>query len=253
VKHILARNNRSTLEQFAWSKSLVGLDFDGTLAPIMLDPQSVTLKDSTRHLVAAVAALYPTAVISGRARKDVAARLRGLPLYEIIGNHGLEPALGHNRASNDRSRVAHWLRRLHGDLDDHPGIEIEDKGLSLAVHYRRSRAKRRAQVAIAASVAQLGPLRVLGGKQVVNLLPKGAPDKGQALLAVVKRAGCDKAIYVGDDDTDEDVFALDDPGQLLTIRVGRNFQSQASYYLRHRGEVEILLRTLRDVRAGRRS
>ena len=54
-------------------------------------------------------------------------------------------------------------------------------------------------------------------------------------------------------DTDEDVFALDQPGRLLTVRVGKDERSRASYYVRHRGEVEILLRTLRDVRAGRRS
>jgi trehalose 6-phosphate phosphatase len=252
VKHLLSPAHRTVLEQFAWSRMLLGLDFDGTLAPIMLAPEAVTLGSRMRRLVAEVAALYPTAVISGRARKDVAARLRGLPLYEIVGNHGIEP-----RAKKPgpvrTAQVARWINRLHRDLDGCKGVSIEDKGLSVAIHYRRSRQKKRALAAIATSVAGLGPLRALGGKQVVNLLPEGAPHKGLALLALLARAGCDTALYLGDDDTDEDVFALDQPGRLLTVRVGRNVRSRASYYVRHRGEVEILLRTLRDVRAGRRS
>jgi trehalose 6-phosphate phosphatase len=265
VKYILARAHRGVIEQFAWSRMLLGLDFDGTLAPLRLARDEVTLGARTRALVADVAALYPTVVISGRARKDVAGRLRGLPLYEIIGNHGLEPAPGARRGSNGHpptaapdarqvaAEVARWMVRLHRDLDVCKGVEIEDKGFSLAIHYRRSREKKKALAAITASVARLGPLRALGGKLVVNLLPEGAAHKGLALLGLLARSGCDTAIYVGDDDTDEDVFALAQPGRLLTVRVGKNHDSFASYYLRHRGEVEILLRALRDVRAGRRS
>jgi trehalose 6-phosphate phosphatase len=265
VKHILARAHRAVLEQFAWSRMMLGLDFDGTLAPLMPARDDVALGTRTRRLVGDVAALYPTAVISGRSHQDVAARLRGLPLYEIVGNHGLEPGPGRTggpRTTNghstpsqreDAAKVARWVIRLHRELDACKGVEIEDKGLSLAIHYRRSRQKKKALATITASVARLGPVRTLGGKLVVNVLPEGGAHKGLALLALLARAGCDTAIYVGDDDTDEDVFALEQPGRLLTVRVGRNEQSRASYYLRHRGEVEILLRTLRDVRAGRRS
>jgi trehalose 6-phosphate phosphatase len=257
VKHVLAPAQRPLLERFAWSRVLIALDFDGTLAPIRLDPATVALGPRTRQLLGEVAGLYPTAVISGRARKDVAARLGGLPLYAVIGNHGMEPAGNSSGKPGTvhRTEVARWIVRLHRDLDGHPGIEIENKGLSVAIHYRRCRNQQQALAAITASVARLGPLRPLGGKCVLNVLPRGAVHKGDALLGLVARAGCEKAIYVGDDDTDEDVFSLETkpPGVLLGIRVGKNRTSHAGYYLRERGEVEILLRALRDARAGRRS
>ena len=75
---------------------------------------------------------------------------------------------------------------------------------------------------------RLGPVRLVGGKHVVNLLPAGAPHKGLALERARARLGCDTAIYVGDDETDEDVFALDQPGRLLAIRVGRKPSSSAA-------------------------
>jgi trehalose 6-phosphate phosphatase len=93
-------------------------------------------------------------------------------------------------------------------------------------------------------VASLGDVRVIGGKQVVNVLPKGAPHKGLALERELERLRCDTAIYVGDDETDEDVFALDRPGRLLMIRVGAKRSSSAAYYIRSQEAIEELLEAL---------
>lgn len=252
MKHILAASQQRLLERFAWSRVLIGLDFDGTLAPIVRIPDAAALPPRTRSVLEQLATLYPTVVISGRARQDVAARLGGLRLFEIVGNHGLERAA--RTRNKHRLVVARWVHRLHRDLDACAGVEIEDKGLSVAVHYRRSPSRPRALAAITSSVASLGRLRVLGGKLVLNLLPEGAPHKGRALQALQARAGCDHAIFVGDDDTDEDVFGLrmgtrgGQPSRLLGIRVGRQPGSQASHFLRHRGEVDRLLRILRNLR-----
>jgi trehalose 6-phosphate phosphatase len=255
MKHVLAREQSALLADFARSRTLIGLDFDGTLAPIMISPDRVEVSARTRKPLDALARVYPTAVISGRARADVAKRLVGLPLFAVIGNHGLEGESGGSK--NWRNFVARWLDRLHRDLDGLRGIEIEDKGLSVAIHYRRSRAKKKARTAIDAAVAGLGQLRVVGGKQVVNLLPEGAPHKGLALLALMKRARCDRAIYVGDDDTDEDVFALPAANllprnQLLAVRVGQS-STHAPFYLRNQGEVHTLLSRLCDARNGLRN
>ena len=79
---------------------------------------------------------------------------------------------------------------------------------------------------------------------MLNILPAGAPHKGLALERARTRLGCDTAIYVGDDETDEDVFALDQPGQLLTVRVGPKQSSSAAYYIRTQADVDRLLRSL---------
>ena len=88
---------------------------------------------------------------------------------------------------------------------------------------------------------------------MVNVLPEGAPHKGLALENLRRRAGCDTAIYVGDDQTDEDVFGYPQPWPLLGIRVGRSRTTSASYYIRGQEEIDLLLRALLDCRLRERT
>jgi trehalose 6-phosphate phosphatase len=241
MRYLLARANRDVLEQFACSRTLLGFDYDGTLAPIVRDPDRAALRPSTRRLLREVARAYPCVVISGRSRADVRRRLRGILLAEVIGNHGGEPWHASARA---RREVRRWLTRLQDRLGGIPGVVIEDKGLSLSVHYRRAREKSRARARILAAAARLREASVKAGKLVVNVLPAGAPDKGQALVRTRALLGCDTAVYLGDDETDEDVFALDQPGQLLAVRVGRKQGSSAAYYIRRQTEIDRVLKSL---------
>jgi trehalose 6-phosphate phosphatase len=157
-------------------------------------------------------------VISGRALSDVTKRVRGLGLRGVVGNHGVEPW----RATKQiHQRVQDWRPLFRKVLEGEPGVEIEDKTYSLAVHFRRSRAKKRVGRLVMRVAAELDDVRVIGGIEVVNIVPADAPHKGIALERERARLRCDTAIYVGDDQTDEDVFALDQPGRLLTVRVGR--------------------------------
>jgi trehalose 6-phosphate phosphatase len=247
MKNILAAPQLEVLAQFAWSNVLIGLDFDGTLAPIVQRPDRARLRARTRGLLVSLAEAYPVAVLSGRGRADVRARLDGVPVRAVVGNHGLEPGADLGAC---RALVAGWIPSLRKALDDQQGVEIEDKTYSLAVHYRRARARREAAGRIAAAVASLGKgTRVIGGKLVVNVLPSGAPHKGVALMRLRTDLGADTALYVGDDVTDEDVFALDDPGRLLCIRVGQNARSRAPYFVESQRAVDDLLRVLIGMRS----
>ena len=251
MRDILARANREVLEQLAGSRALLAFDFDGTLAPIVTDPNGAVMRPSTRRLLRQVARAYPCVVISGRSRADVRRRLRGVALAGMVGNHGLEPGLASTAA---RRLVRACLPVLVEHLGGLPGVVIEDKGLSLAVHYRQSRQKKEARARLLAAAARLRDVRLVGGKQVLNILPAGAPHKGLALERARARHRCDTALYVGDDETDEDVFTLDQPGELLAIRVGRRKGSSAAYYVRTQAAVDRLLRELLALRprAGRR-
>lgn len=245
MRNILARDCRGKLEPFALSSTLVAFDFDGTLAPIVRRPDRASMRAVTRRLLSDLTRLYRCIVISGRARADVRARLEGVAVVEVVGNHGMEP--WHGRGGQMRA-VDGWLARLTQRLSGLEGVEIEDKTFSVAVHYRRSRERKLARAAILEAATSLGDVRILGGKQVVNLLPVGAPHKGLALVRERERLGCDRAIYVGDDDTDEDVFALDDPGRLLTIRVGAKRVSRASYCIPSQRAIDELIQALVDLR-----
>jgi trehalose 6-phosphate phosphatase len=245
MRDLLSRAGREVLQQFAWSNVLLAFDYDGTLAPIVRDPDKAAMRAPTRRLLIEVAARYPCIVVSGRAQPDARRWLRGIPLQEVIGNHGIEPW---QATLPVRKEVERWAPILLRRLSAFRGVQVENKTFSIAVHYRRSREKKRARAAILAAVAALGPIRLIGGKQVVNILPEGAPHKGIALERERDRLRADTAIYVGDDETDEDVFGLDHPGRLLTVRVGPKRTSQASYYLRNQAAVDDLLRILVGLR-----
>jgi trehalose 6-phosphate phosphatase len=247
MKDILSRVNRELLQQFAWSKVLLAFDYDGTLAPIVSDPDRAQMRPSTRRLLRRLALLYPCVVISGRSRPDVRGRLDGIPLRQIVGNHGIEPWQGTRPLMDEVSRCAPLLDRC---LAPWKGVRIENKSYSISVHYRHSREKRAALAAILQSASRLGAVRVIGGKQVVNILPEGAPHKGMALERERDRLQCDTAIYIGDDTTDEDVFSLDQPGRLLGIRVAPKRTSHASYFVRNQLAVDEVLSVLADLRPG---
>jgi trehalose 6-phosphate phosphatase len=247
MQWFFSSRNRQLLKKFASSNTLVALDFDGTLAPIVRNRHRAAIRQSTRNVLAILAALYPCVVISARARNDVRRRLRGIGIREIVGNHGIEPW---STTPAMEKAVRRWLPLLKDKLRQFRGVGIEDKRFSVAIHYRHEPRKREARSTIAAAARELGAVRLVGGKQVVNILPAGAPHKGLALERELLKMRCNKAIYVGDDDTDEDVFALPDRGRLLTIRVGLNCSSLARYYIRSQREIDRLIQKFIELRGG---
>ncbi len=253
MKYLLARGQRPLLESFTDGNVLVALDFDGTLAPIVADREAASMRGATAVLLREVASRYPCAVLSGRSRADVAARLGDAPVRWIVGNHGIEQEEGSAvRALPFVERVARVRGMLVDRLQELPGLELEDKRLSLAIHYRAVKDKDAARAFLATLAEELWPeARVIGGKHVVNWLPPGAPHKGHALNALRMQARSPKAIYVGDDVTDEDVFAQDVPDRLLCVRVQKSGWSAAPYYLIDQTEIDELLRVLIAARSRR--
>ncbi len=242
MKDLLARTQRELLFQLAHSRVLLAFDFDGTLAPIVEDRDAAGMRETTRGLLRQLSKLYPTAVISGRSQRDVRERTRGLGVKYVIGNHGLEPGI---RIEPFEASVKMALPLLEAALSGVQGVEVEDKRYSLAIHYRRARQKASARKAIHDAVSALTPaFRIIGGKLVMNLVPVGAAHKGDAVLDLRQREEADIAFYIGDDLTDEDVFTLDQPGRLFTVRVGLSKSSAASYFVRDQRQVDRLLSEL---------
>jgi trehalose 6-phosphate phosphatase len=241
---VLAPENLDTLTRFAQSRVLVVFDFDGTLAPIVSDRDAAAMRTQTRERLARLCDLYPVAVLSGRGVRDLSPRLAGLGLRHVVGNHGLEPG---SDLATLRRHVEVVRPQLETALASSAGLEIEDKTYTLAVHYRGARSAVDARRAIHDAVARLTvPMRIVPGKHVVNLISEDAPHKGDAVIRM--REGYETAIYVGDDVTDEDVFALDQPGRLLSVRIGASASSAARYFLRDQGEIDGFLERLADLR-----
>ncbi len=246
MRHLLSRDSGEVLAQLAWSRVLVAFDFDGTLAPIVANREMAHMRARTSELFAKVCSLYPCAVISGRSQPDVSARLGAAPIKYVIGNHGLEPGASLDEFEEE---IAQARASLEETLVGIAGVDLEDKRYSLALHYRRSRNKRLARSAILAAVAALPVrMRVVPGKLVVNVVPERAPNKGDVLMELREAERADTALYIGDDITDEDVFELDQPGRLLTVRVGESRSSAAAYFLRDQNEMDRLLAKLISLR-----
>jgi trehalose 6-phosphate phosphatase len=247
VKHILDDASCGRLSEFVRTKPLLVFDFDGTLAPIVAERHEARMRASTTRLLVRASALFTTAIISGRSRADVIARLPGPCVKHVIGNHGLEPAPDMWTFAREIGAMrAEITMRLRPGLD----VEIEDKHYSLAIHYRKASARREARAAILRASARLrSKPRVVLGKCVVNLLPADAPDKGIALERLRMAEKADRAVYVGDDVTDEDAFALETSGRVLAIRVGLERTSKASHFVRDQGEVDALLARLIALRS----
>ncbi len=245
MKNILAKEQQSILGGFAQEHVLLAFDFDGTLAPIVRDPKAAAMRARTGALLAKVAKLYPCAVISGRARADVLKKVHAIPLRAVFGNHGMEPS---PKLRVWRRLATRWQARLTSELPPIAGLVIENKGVSLAVHYRKARARAEVRRLVLDAAAELRGTRIIEGKMVVNVLPAGAPDKGTALMSLRKRLRCESAIYVGDDDNDEDVFALARQIRLLGIRVGRSPRSQAACFVPGQRAIDQLLAKLAQAR-----
>ena len=234
------------LRSFVSTDTLFAFDLDGTLAPIVAEPSAILVPGDVQELMKRLSALAVTAVITGRARKDALAYLGFEPRY-LVGNHGAEGLPG--RVGEDRElfgMVEGWEQQLSLLLN--PEVRqatfFESKGSTLSLHYRHAADPQAVHAALLAAISRLEPApRRIGGKFVENLIPRGAPHKGDALLFLLDCSGCGTALFAGDDETDEDLFRLDDP-RIFPVCVGLERPTAARYALEGQQEMALLLREL---------
>lgn len=243
MRYLLSQACQPVLMHLARAATLCAFDFDGTLTPITDHPGEVKLSKETRSRLTVLAGLYPCVILSGRSRTDLTQKLTGLTVAAAIGNHGAEAA--DTPLPQDEPAVRQWQASLENELPEIPGVWVENKGRSLAVHYRMSNAPDvRGQVLRA--TRRLKKAQVYEGKKVVNVVIEGDPHKGTALTKERDRLQCDSVLYVGDDTNDEPAFDIG--GNIVAVRVGKKRQSRASFYLRDQSEIDELLGRLIQLR-----
>ncbi|GGS16221.1 trehalose-phosphatase [Actinokineospora fastidiosa] len=203
---------------------LVACDYDGTLAPIVEDPENARPLPESVHALRALAGLHETtaAVISGRALRDLATLSRLPSEVHLVGSHGSEFDVGFVHAIDADARRLH--RRLEADLailvEGEPGVQLEIKPASIAVHVRRAEPDVAARVldAVRKGPCTWDGVHVTEGKAVIELAVLQT-DKGHALDVLRHQAGATATVFVGDDVTDEKAFARIS-GPDLGIKVG---------------------------------
>ncbi|MEX2984675.1 trehalose-phosphatase [Streptomyces sp. C36] len=202
-------------------RAVVALDFDGTLAAIVPDPERARAHPGAVQALARLAPrLGSVAVITGRpagaaVRLGGFAGAPGLERLVVLGHYGAErwdAVTGTVRAPAPHPGVAAVRAELPGVLDDSGawhGTWVEDKGRAVAVHTRRADDPERAFEALRAPLAGLAArhgLIVEPGRLVLELRPPGM-DKGVALAAYVRESGAGSVLYAGDDLGDLAAFA----------------------------------------------
>ncbi|WP_254764834.1 trehalose-phosphatase [Natrinema marinum] len=229
---------RATLERAAGL--LVCLDFDGTLAPIVEEPDAAAPTDRNREAVTALARTpgVTTAVVSGRALADVRGRIDGPEIY--AGNHGLELVRNgavavHPVARKRAATVERICATLETALASVPNARVENKRLTGTVHFRSVPAAAEGVVRRLTRrvVDRFGDdeLELSTGKRILEFGPDFPWGKGNAVELIAADEPPETAVvYVGDDVTDESAFRAVEPDG-IGVRVGHDDPTAASYRL----------------------
>ncbi|MBI1977926.1 MAG: trehalose-phosphatase [Candidatus Omnitrophica bacterium] len=247
---------------------VVFLDYDGTLTPIVRHPSLAKLSASRRETLRAFAQTkgLRTAIVSGRSLAEVKS-LVGVPGVIYAGNHGLEfegprTRFVHPKAATIQKQLKGLARKLGQALEPFSGIFVEDKGLTLSVHYRElseTQTKRAKKLFRHVLKPYSGSSQVVvtQGKKVWEVRPSTDWNKGTLILWLLARAIAASSksklpIYIGDDRTDEDAFkALKDKGIGIKVTNRPDHSSGAAYFLRSPSEVYLFLKRLRALRTKR--
>lgn len=244
---------------------LLMTDFDGTLTPIAERPELADLSPATRSILQSLARLpdFTIGVISGRALVDLREKV-GVSGLVYAGNHGLEIegqgiSLVHPIAEEMEPvlRVLQYV--LSSALRTIKGAFVEDKKLSLSVHYRLVDESQSAKVEnivreVVGRAEAAGQAKITRGKKVYEVRPSVTWDKGKAVKLLMKKYGKGGRksglvpLYLGDDLTDEDGFrAIEAYGMGISVFVGEaGERSNARYCLKSPAEVFVFLKMLLD-------
>jgi len=225
------------------------LDFDGTLVRYYDRPEDVKLTGKCRRILTRLGRRRRVHVVIVSGRRNAALRKYvRVPRAKLLGLFGWEK--GGRPALPRKTREA--LRRLRPVLAplpaSFPGILVEDKGISYAVHFRGAlpEEQRRVQAWIRGLLARIGPdFRVIPSNHSWEIVPRQVQGKGVAMREFVRSLGASfLPIYVGDDLTDEPAFVALRRG--ITVRVAPASRTKARYQLRNPEEVCIFLERLEE-------
>jgi trehalose-phosphatase len=222
---------------------LLLLDYDGTLVEIAPHPELARPTPEVLELLSRLAAHedMKVMVVSGRTVRDLQ-ELLPVPGLDFLGSHGGEASIAGRShplpvAPSNEGDLSWWRNRIIRRLHPFRGWWIEDKPQGFALHYRQVAAEQMYEFMgilriIQEQWQQEGPLQLLMGKKVLEILPQGV-SKGVAVQAILLLTEFCRffPIYIGDDITDESAFlVVRDRG--LTIQVGGTLKrAAATYYL----------------------
>ena len=253
---LLAYNNlikRRSVCGASSKKLSLFLDFDGTLTPVAGDPDDAVLSLSMTEVIIALSRRYPVVIISGRGIYDLKEKV-AIEGLTYVGNHGMEMSgtdfsFIYDIGTVESEAIEEAAGRLSALCASYGSTVLEEKGLTLSVHFRLLSEARKSLFLkklnrILGPYDREGLIKITGGKGLVEVRPTADWDKGSALEWLMKRSPFKGSIPIsmGDDETDEDAFCVVE-GRGLSIFVGRR-KSVADLNIARQRDVEPMLKLL---------
>eukprot|EP01026_Neomeris_dumetosa_P007889 TRINITY_DN1244_c0_g1_i1.p2 TRINITY_DN1244_c0_g1~~TRINITY_DN1244_c0_g1_i1.p2 ORF type:complete len:357 (-),score=57.81 TRINITY_DN1244_c0_g1_i1:409-1479(-) len=203
---------------------VVFLDYDGTLTPIVNDPERAYLSDHMRSTISNIAGLFPTAIVSGRSLEKLNSFVQLRELY-YAGSHGMDiigplnpksdsaPPVTFQPAAPFLEMMNSVYEKLETSLQEIAGATVEHNKFCVSAHFRNCDPSAWEDVVNAVNEVVGGneELRITKGRKVLEVRPKIDWDKGRAILHLLEALELNEhedvhPIYIGDDTTDEDAF-----------------------------------------------
>jgi trehalose 6-phosphate synthase/phosphatase len=234
------------------SSRAIFLDYDGTLVPFHRDPAKAVPSPQVHELLSRLCAdtKNEIAIISGRDRSFLDRWFGDLPLH-LVAEHGASQRLAGQKWENLWNENDDWKipfrRAMENAVRRCPGSFIEEKRTSLVWHFRNSdpiyglRSAQELMEDLETNLNEFGDFRILDGNHIVEVRP-GEIDKGSAALRLLGQLNQAFVLAIGDDRTDEDLFAVLSRNA-FAVKVGKG-STRARYHLRDPGEVVRLLEYL---------
>jgi len=245
-------------ELLDWVKqeAVLCLDYDGTLTPIVENPEEARISGEMRAQVKAVAQRMPVAIVSGRGLPFIQAQMQLKEVY-YAGSHGFEirgPG-GFQHEQEEAQRLMPLLDEVEAtlkrELQSIQGAEVERKKYGMAVHYRKVAPDQVPDVKqlVEKQLSQYPSLKGGKGKMVLELKPNIDWHKGRAVHFIADRIAQSDTplaiLYIGDDITDEDAFQVIDRGAGLLVGA-HDEDSAADYRLENVEAVQRFLQQLTE-------
>ncbi|KAJ4753386.1 Trehalose 6-phosphate phosphatase [Rhynchospora pubera] len=255
------------MEMSKGKKIVMFLDYDGTLSPIVEDPDRAYMSEAMRDAVRGVAKYFPTAIVTGRCTEKVFSFV-GLKELYYAGSHGMDivgPTKGPKHIKSKTkdilcqpaSEFLPMIEEISKTLEEKtkiiPGAKLENNKFCVSVHYRCVEEKNWSALAeqVGSVLAEYPQLKLTQGRKVLEIRPTIKWDKGKALEFLLETLGYANSsdifpIYIGDDRTDEDAFkVLRERGQGIGILVSKiPKETDANYSLNGPIEVKNFLQNL---------
>ncbi len=236
-------------KRIAGREIFVFTDYDGTLSPIVESPEDARISDDLIDILSKLKMTIPVAVISGRRLEDLRKRV-GIEGMIYAGNHGAEVFDGkctviNQESSVDTDLLNAFMERLRSALSHIEGVVIENKGITVSIHFRKVNSKYLWELlSIFRKTAKNyeGAFRITHGKKVIEIRPVNIWNKGIAVSWILENmANAVYPVYIGDDTTDEDAYKAID-GKGISVSIGKN--PEAEFYLKNQSEVKDFLKWL---------